>query len=138
MEENWRLARQAEDKRATLAAISLIVISGLQSVFVFSGFNLKMLSLTLWMVSLGVYGIVATTKLYERSQFHILRARKLRARLDALCPDAQEEDLQHIAEKEHQQRYPLLSRVRLNSIWICFHSLIIVLGLFDTVVSILK
>lgn len=138
MEENWRLARQAEDKRAVIAALNLLVISGLQGILAFSNFDLKMLSLTLWMMSLGVYGIATTTKLYERSQFHILRARKLRARLDTLCPDAQEEDLQQLAEEEHQHHYPLLMRIHLNSIWICLHSLIIVLGLSDTIIIVLR
>ena len=138
MKENWRLARQAEDKRAVIAALNLVVISGLQSVLVLSNLNLKTLPLALWMIGLGAYGIAATAKLYERSQFHIRRARKLRARLDALCPDAHAENLQQLAEEEHRRTYPLLMRIRLNSIWVGLHSLIIVLGLFDTIWSILR
>lgn len=138
MEENWRLARQAERKRATIAAVNLIVISGLQSVLVVYGLSLRTLSLALWMLGIGVYGIAATAKLYERSQFHILRARKLRARLDVLCPDAQEEDLQQGAEEEHRKRYPLLIDIRLNTLWIGLHGLIIALSLYDTLASILR
>lgn len=138
MEENWRLARQAEEKRATIAAVNLIVISGLQSVLVVYGLGLKTLPLALWMLGIGVYGIVATAKLYERSQFHILRARKLRARLDVLSPDAQEEELQRRAEEEHRKRYPLLIDIRLNALWIGLHCLIVALGLYDTIASILR
>ena len=103
---------------------------------VVSNFGSQTLPLALWMLGIGIYGIVATLKLYERSQFHILRARKLRARLDILCPDAQEEELQHLAEKEHQRRYPLLMHIRLNTIWIGLHSLILALSMYDALVSI--
>src|SRR6266536_2491942 len=94
LEENWIHARQSEDKRATIANVVLIITTALQITFTFVGLSRNALPLTLFQAFLGIYALLGTTKLYERSQFHILRARKLRARLDELYPDAQVEQLQ--------------------------------------------
>ncbi|MBV9689136.1 MAG: hypothetical protein JO202_05425 [Ktedonobacteraceae bacterium] len=71
---------------------------------------------------------------YERSQFRIRRARRLRARLDELLPDAQVQPLQSIAEEEHNAHYPVLSQVRLNTIWLGVHLLVVILGVVDTII----
>lgn len=135
MEENWLLARQAEDRRATIAMVNLILASAAQGIFAFIGLNLKTLPLALWLIVLGIYGIAASMKLYERSQFHILRARKLRSRLDEFYPDAQVENLYRAAEKEQQMRYPVMMHVRLNNLWIGLHVLIAIAGIAYTVID---
>ena len=113
LEENWILARQAEDKRAMIAHVVLILVTFTLGAF----FVTDRAFLTLLIILLGLYGLLTTVKLYERSQYHIFRARKLRARLDELCPDAQLELLYRSAETEHQWRYPWLVKIRLNTIW---------------------
>jgi hypothetical protein len=138
MEENWLLARQAEDKRAIIALVNLLVASAANAVFLFTGFNLKVLPLTIWMVVLGLYGIATSKKLYERSQYHFLRARKLRAHLDSLFPEAKVEQLLKEAESEHKTHYAFMMKVRLNNIWILLHTIITALGLLYTYISLLK
>lgn len=138
MEENWLLARQAEDKRAIIATVNLLAASVANAVFLFTGFSLKVLPLTFWMVMMGIYGIATSHKLYERSQYHFLRARKLRARLDGLYPEAQVEQLLKHAESEHKTHYTFMMKVRLNNIWILLHAVIAVLGLLYTIMSLVK
>jgi Ca2+/Na+ antiporter len=124
LEENWILARQAEDKRAMIALTVLILASFTLGAFFISDRT----PLNLLLILLGLYGLLTTAKLYERSQYHILRARKIRARLDELCPNAQLEPLYKLTEEEHQARYPWLMNVRLNAIWQCFYVVLIILG----------
>ncbi len=138
MEENWLHARQAENKRAMIATVNLLVASAMNGIVAFTGLSQKILPLTLWMIVLGIYGIATSVKLYERSQFHILRARKLRTRLDELCPQAQVEELRRKAEDEHKAHYAFTMNVRLNTIWIGLHILIEVLGILYTIISLLK
>jgi hypothetical protein len=128
MEENQIHARQAEDKRAVLANIVLVLAFAAIGALTFTGLARRALPLTLLLVFLGIYGAITTTKLYERSQYHILRARKLRARLDELFPDAQVELLQKAAENEHQTCYRLFARLRLNTIWTAMYLVLILLG----------
>lgn len=125
LEENWILARQAEDKRAMIAHIVLILATLTLGAFFITGRAF----LTLLLIMLGLYGLLTTAKLYERSQYHIFRARKLRARLGELCPDAQLELLYKSAETEHQGRYPWLMKVRLNMIWLSFYTALVIAGI---------
>lgn len=137
LEENWIHARQAEDKRAVIASVNVIAAVIASGILALIGFKKNALPLSILLVILGIYGIFATAKLYERSQYHILRARKLRARLDELYPDAQVEMLQKSAENEHRTRYPRLMHVRLNTIWLSLHTLITILGLVYTIILLL-
>lgn len=137
LEENWIHARQSEEKRAMLANVVLLVITVIQTAMLFVGFTRNTFLLPLFQVLLGIYAIIATMKLYERSQFHILRARKLRARLDELYPDAQVEYLQNVAETEHRRQYPIWMKVRLNSIWSGLYVIVTILALIETTFCIL-
>jgi hypothetical protein len=137
MEENWIHARQAEEKRFITANIIILAAVALQIVLVISGFTRKVLPLALSLAFLAIYGIATTSKLYERSQYHILRARKLRKRLDELCPDAQIQNLLSAAEEEHKKRYPRLINSRLNDIWLVLYAVIVLLGIVDTFIILL-
>jgi len=137
MEENWLHARQSEEKRAVLAIAVIVVSSAIQIALAFTGFSPKVLPLSLFLFLLGVYAVVFCLKLYERQLFHTYRARKLRARLDEMCPGAAIEQLLKAAEVEHNAKYPF-AHVRLNHIWLWLHSLIAVLGLAETVLCLLS
>lgn len=128
MEENQIHARQAENKRVALANIILVIACAAVIAFTFIGLNKRAIPLAAPLVVLALHGIIVTLKLYERSQYHILRARSLRARLDELCPDAHVEQLQKLAETEHLKSYPRLVNIRLNAIWLCFYTFLLVLG----------
>src|SRR5262245_21777938 len=117
MNENRIRARDAEDKRAFLAHLSIVVTVILSVVHSFVGFQRKEVPLTVVLILVGIYGMIASMKIYEQSQYHDARARKLRARLDELYPDAHAEAVQKEAEQEHRQRYRRLTKTRLNYIW---------------------
>ena len=137
MNENRIRARDAEDKRAFIAHLSIVITVVLSGVIAFVGFNRKIVPLTIVLILAGIYGIIASMKLYEISQYHDLRARKLRVRLDELHPDAHSETLQKEAEQEHKQRYPRLTKTRLNYVWLCVHGIVILLGICYTIICII-
>ncbi|HEU5230707.1 MAG TPA: hypothetical protein VFU49_22990 [Ktedonobacteraceae bacterium] len=137
MQENWRLSREAEEKRSLLATINLFLATALQITIVFTGFHLQILPLACWLIFIGLYGIIAGLKLYERSQFHIMRARKLRAKLDSMYLDAELEQVFQEAEQAHKLAYPFLMRIRLNTIWTLLHTLIALLGIIYFILCLL-
>jgi hypothetical protein len=137
MQENWRLSREAEEKRFLLATVNIFLATVLQITLVLTGFHRQVVLLPCWLALIGVYGVVANLKLYERSQFHIARARKLRAKLDALYPDSELEQLFQYAEQEQKRAYPLLMNVRLNNIWTALHALIALLGVIYSIFCLL-
>lgn len=128
MEENWLHARQAEDKRILVVITILLIVAFSHIAFAFTGINKNTIPLTLFLAITGFFGLATNAKLYERSQFHISRARKLRNQLDLLYQDYQVETLLKEAEEEHSKKYIFLKKIRLNSIWLFFYALIIILG----------
>ena len=135
MNEDRIRARDAEHKRAFIAHLSIAVIVITSAVIAFTGFHRNTVPLTTSLILIGIYGILASLKLYERSQYHDLRARKLRIRLDELHPGAQSEATQKEAEQEHKQSYPRLTQARLNYIWLSVHGVAILLGTYYTILS---
>jgi hypothetical protein len=133
MQENWRLSREAEEKRFKLSTVNAFLATMLQITIVFAGFHRQIVFLSGFLALIGMYGVVANLKLYERSQFHIARARKLRAKLDALYADGELEQIFQNAEQEQKRAYPLLMNVRLNTIWTILHALIALLGVIYSI-----
>lgn len=138
LEENWKHARLSEDKRATIANLVILIASAIQIALAVVGLSIKALPLTIMLIILATYGAFSTAKLYERAQYHIQRARKLRAQLDALCSNAHVQQLQGEAEEEHKKRYPRLMDIRLNNIWLALYGLIAALGVIYTVICLMR
>ena len=138
MEENWRLANQAEQMRLVVVTGNLFLATVLQIGVAFLGLSERALLLTGWMVLLGVYGVFAGRKLYERENYHRLRVRKLRAKLNDLYPDVELEKLFKDVEQEHKQIYPRLMYIRLNTIWITLHAMTDLLGVIESMLSLLR
>ncbi|MEW5718834.1 MAG: hypothetical protein AB1817_09425, partial [Chloroflexota bacterium] len=65
-EEEWALLRHYEDQRATVTNFILIVVSIAVGFLVQKGINRESLPITILLIGLGVYGVVAVAKLYER------------------------------------------------------------------------
>ncbi|HYU72393.1 MAG TPA: hypothetical protein VEL31_06905 [Ktedonobacteraceae bacterium] len=133
LEENWLHARLSEEKRARLANLALVITLVVQALLVLMGFSPRILPLTLLLIVLGFYAFVVSLKLYERAQFHTLRARKVRAHLNELCLNAQVEELLSSAEQEHSNRYPFWQHTRLNTLWLGLHLLIVIIGVVETI-----
>jgi len=96
-----------------------------------NGFSDQTLSLTVFLMILGIYGFLATAKLYERNRYHVRGAGALYERLEQLFPEAHVSQILASVKKEHDKTYRM-TRVRLNHIWSFLHLLIAVLGFVYT------
>lgn len=138
-EENWAHVRHSDDQRATMTNLIFIVASIINGVLTQTGFRKNALPLTILLIILGLYGMLASAKLYEQSIFHVQRARQLRLRLDELCPDAKLLLLRKNAEDLHKKEIPMLVRkVPLEFIWIGLHVLILILGITYTAIILIQ
>jgi hypothetical protein len=82
LEDNWRHARLAEDRRIVITGVNVIAATAMQIAIFVLAFSPRTLLLTVWIVVLGLYGCLACLRLEERAQFHTARARKLRQLID--------------------------------------------------------
>ena len=138
-EEDLDLAKQAEDQRATMTNLVVIIASIIQGVLTQIGFVKNALPLAILLILLGIFGLIASAKQFEREKFHRERVSKIRHRLDELNPDAQIQASLEIAGKEHRAKHRFLSRkIHLNKIWLTLHTLIIVLGVIYLFIILLR
>ncbi len=134
-QEQWRLARQSEDQRASMTNIILLISSVAFGFVAQQGIRDSIVAVTIPLTLLGAFGAMAAAKYHERFRFHVALARPLWARLGALYPDAQllEESLK--AREVHERRYPLITRMGLYQMWIALPLMIAVTGLVLTIVA---
>lgn len=139
IELNWTNARQAEDQRSAITGLIVVIASAIQGGLTQTGFSKNALPLTLMLVVLGAFGMLATAKLYERFQLNVAIAVNIRKRLEELNPDVQVKKIVDITENEHLAQHPILGRkVRLHNMWIMLHTLIVVLGTIYTIIILFR
>ena len=135
--KEWEQARHLENQRATITNLVLLVAFAALGYISDTGLSIQSLPITIGLIALGIYGAVASEKLYERNQFHIERARFLRRKVYVLRPDAQIGELRDQADTVHESKFPRLSQIRLHHIWLALHLSISFTGVVLAVLSIL-
>ena len=128
LEDNWRHARLSEDRRIVITSLNTIAGSAITITVGILGLNLRVLPVTIWMIILGMFGLLACLRLEERAQFHALRARQLRAKLGQIGQADAEELLQR-SDHEHAARYPHLGRFRLHYSLVGINASIVLLSI---------
>lgn len=87
---------------------------------------------------IGIFGLIASMKHYERHQLHIQRMRGLRNELEQLPTNSTTGRLTSIntaANAIHNPRFPILHKTELNKVWNTFHLLVIALGITLCVIA---
>ena len=93
------------------------------------GFIIDSMPIAIFIVILGVYGLIFSAKLYERWDFHIVRARYWHNRIIELHPDIQLLELKRKADNEHKLNFPKLNKFHLFRLWLGLHIVIILMGI---------
>lgn len=133
-EEDWQQARQAEDQRTAITNITLIIVPALIGFVSQQGFNINVLPLTILLVILGIYGIVASQKLYERHCYFSDRSGLWRDKISELHPSLEINQIRDNARQKHSKRFKRIERIRLYSLWLILHSLVALAGLILTLI----
>ncbi|HZO72237.1 MAG TPA: hypothetical protein VFB60_08530 [Ktedonobacteraceae bacterium] len=131
-------AKQSEDQRANITGLVVIVASAIQGGLTQIGLNRSALPLTIMLMILGAFGMLASIKLYERFRRHVRLGFLMRKKLEELHPETQLSSLLELARKEQQEEFPLLRKVRLYLIWMALHGMILLLGIIYTFIAILR
>lgn len=135
-DEDWRQVRQSEDQRTAFSNIVLLIASAIFGYLTQHGLSVDTLPLTILLIALGLYGGVASEKLYERSKLHMELAWAWRDRLNELHPNIQIDRLKKEAEAINHKRFPRLHRLHLHHVWLALDLSIALGGLILTVLVI--
>jgi hypothetical protein len=139
MEQQFSQARQSEDQRSNLTGIIVLIAAAIQGGLSQAGLTRNSLLLTITLIIIGVFGMIATMKLYERFRYHYEVVRQIRKKLEELHPDSTIRICLDAAWQEHVKRYPVIStKIRLHVVWLVLHILIAALGVIYTISILLR
>ncbi len=139
MEQQLSQAKQSEDQRSTITNIIVLIAVAIQGGLTQTGFTKNALPLTITLIITGIFGVIATAKLYERFRYHYEVMRQIRKKLEALYPDTTIRACLDAAWQEHIKKHPVIStKIRLYMVWSTLHTLIAVLGVIYTLIILIK
>lgn len=137
-EEEWTQRRQSENQRSLMTNILMTAAMAIVVIIIQKGLVIGVIPLASLLIFTGTYGALTTAKFYERGEAHMARARQWRKRIDELCPQAKLIESMSSAHSKHNERYPILTRVRLYFLWIFLHASIATIGCVILVALLLK
>jgi len=139
MEQQLSQAKQSEDQRSNITNFIILIAVAIQGVLSQTGFTRQSLPLTITLIVVGIFGVIATAKLYERFRYHYEVMRQIRKKLEELHPDATIRACLDAAWEAHIKKHSILpSRIRLHVVWSTLHILIAALGVIYTVIIFIK
>jgi hypothetical protein len=128
-EEDWRQVRQEENQRTAFSNIVFLIASAVLGLLTQFGLSREVLPLTLVLIVLGIFGGIASEKLYERSKLHMELAWAWRRRLYELHPEAQVDRMVAEAVDINRKRFPRLMRIHLHHVWLILDLFIALSGM---------
>ena len=135
MNQQLLQAKQSEDQRSGITSIIVLIAAAIQGGLTQTQLNRNSLHLTIPLIVIGVFGVIATAKLYERFRYHYAVMREIRKNLETLQPDTALEASMEVAWQGHAKKYPFIStKIRLYAVWLTLHFLIAASGLVYTLV----
>jgi hypothetical protein len=138
IDRHWTQAKQSEDQRAGMTNYLLTIYGASQAYIIQKDFNKPSLIIALIIIFLGIYGMIATYKYYERFRSHAAIVGTLMDDLDALNIGVNLDQIEKTAKAKHEAKFPHFHKIRLYSIWLTLHGFFIVLGLANAMIIILK
>ncbi len=131
----WQFSREQRDigtamdnQRIAISNFILTLSAGITALISVDKLEIDKRPLSIIVILLGIYGIITTRKLYERSMFHFSRSRECIYELDRMVTNGKILRIKEFAEQKNNRQFPLLSKVRNHIIWMGLHILIVTLG----------
>ncbi len=136
--EHSDFARHHEVQRSMLSNIIIILSGGLFALITYDRIiSEDDIILSFFILIIGLYGAVFSSKQYERTVFHMNRARIYRLMLEELYPGLKIDKHRVMANSEHISKFDLTSRIPLNKLWIGLNLTITLAGLIIIIMAIL-
>lgn len=138
IDRQWSQAIQSENQRANLANFLLTLYGASQAYIIQREYDSSTIIVSIVLIFLSIYGILATYKYYERFRLHTTRVGRLMDKLDELEPSISLNEIEKIADTKHKTNFPRLSKIRLFRIWLFLHYGFSILGFINLIIAILK
>lgn len=122
-----------EASRSSITNLVLIITGVIITIITYDQqINKSDLALSIFLMLIGLFGIVSNAKYYERFHFHYSRAKGYRKLLEEQFPNVDFSALRVNSDLESAKKFKRISKVRLNWLWMILNLLISIFGLVLT------
>lgn len=130
----WNQAIQQENQRANFTNYILLIVAGTQGYIVEREFDRFSTLLSIIIIVVSLFGMLITAKYYERFRDQTSKVGRLMEKLIEVEPEINLDQLEDVASKKHKNDNPILSKIRLNKLWLIFYGFFLLLGIFDLLI----
>ncbi len=134
--EEWLHARLSEEQRGTITNFIIVITVAVLGFLMNRGLDKSAVPITTMLAVLGIYGAIISQKYYERFSHHVARIEMMRSRIDEIRPSLKGVQLLEMANTEHQKKFSVWSKIRLNRLWLVLHASIALIGIGATIIAI--
>lgn len=138
IKENLSEIRHTENHRNNITSIILILVGGILSIISANKLSLHLLPLTIFIIIIGLFGILVTRKLYERQKWYMGRLDSLYEQIDKLDSKLKIKNTYETYAQQHVLKFNFYSKVRMNFLWTLIHFFIIIMGIVLTIISVIN
>ncbi len=138
-EEELKQAINHEASRSSITNLILIITGVIISIITYdNNINNNDFPLTIFLIIIGLFGVVFNAKYYERFNFHYSRAREYRKLLESQYLDIDFNEARIFSVTSNKKRFKIITRIRLNWLWLTLNCLISIFGLTLTLIILCK
>ena len=138
-QEEMKQAINHESSRASITNMILIIAGVIISIVTYDdSIELNDIPHTVFLIIIGLFGIIFNIKYYERYSFHYSRSKGYRILLEEKFSNIDFNSSREKSNTENLSRFKIISKVRLNWLWLILNSMISVFGLVLTLKILLK
>ena len=134
IDRHWNQAIQNEKQRANFTNYILLIVGAVQGYMIQRNYDTLSLVLAIIVLIFGLFGILITIKYYERFRLHASRVGRLMEKIKEIEPELDLDAIEKKADEKHSKKFPVMSGLRLNSLWLYFYYFLTGLGVVDIII----
>ena len=133
----WNQAIQIEIQRTNFTNFMLLLVGAVQGYIVQRQFDKFSMILSIVIIILGIFGLIVTSKYYERFREQTSKVGRLMEKINEIEPNINLDELELKANLKHSKNFPILIKIRLNKLWQFLYIFLTVLGIVNFLVIVL-
>jgi hypothetical protein len=131
IEQSWEEMRHIENLRERITILVITVASAISGFIIQQKFTIETKPFVLFIIMLGVFGLLMTLKLFQIHQMAQNRLDKWYLYLESQCGnDPQILKLRRQADLENKKKFIYIARIPHNYFWSAIHVFIVAAGIF--------
>tara|TARA_R110002072_G_scaffold287464_4_gene453135 strand:- start:8981 stop:9433 length:453 start_codon:yes stop_codon:yes gene_type:complete len=124
-----------ESSRVSITNMILIITGVIITIITYDeNLSTNDLPLSLFLIVVGIFGVVFNAKSYERFNFHNTRAGGYRNLLEERYPNIDFLKARELSDRENKEKFFFINKLRLNWLWLILNGLISLFGLTITII----